>query len=545
MGITKAHIKANKKSIISTFINNSNKVIEKTTFSNYLAAAMVFLQFCQMMLVTFNFANLNLAPALEKVVFYFFIIVPHKMLTTYTLPIFIGVLMANVLMFFISVYGYYISQQVSKKSKVIQIYFIFLNFFELVVCPLLIGMIVSFFTLPKQLSVPLQLLGFVSFSIFGIANLALILITNLFFSNFFIASKDPLCRSPSPMFIVNKLLMVIVLSAEIIVPKSTSPWLIDLMALLLSFFICFDYISRIPYSQPFISSTYLYSATLYFWINFLIIISVNLNVELVRQNVLILVIVGAFFLLLIMYSYRGFIRNTLLAIDFKHLQNDNLIEKKIRLFLNLVKNSKKDKADELRLASLIKYHIDSCKNSSCVCTKPQLVYNALKDVSASPDLPVFKDFVFVKSIFLSMIQEMKPKIRSSESLSIIYILYLLEITQNFALCGTECAVYDRHFKNASGFVSRVCIERIKRSLAMKLKEFNLKTEISRNKFEKLVDYDSRMQKLKFDKQRHNSRFDQQIPSILAYFGGRLRRGKSVEKSLSSNSRAKEARKAPF
>ena len=262
--------------------------------------------------------------------------------------------------------------------------------------------------------------------------------------------------------------------------------------------------------------------------------AVNLKITLIHTNLLVLIFVGVFFIMLVIYCYRDFLQTRLLHADYDSISNDHLFSKKIAFALRLIKNSKKNKADELRLASFFRFHIDVCKNVKCLCKNPELVYNGFKGVSANSELPVFRDTVLLKSILFSILHVFKPRIIASESLSLNFILFTLEVTQNLAMCGNECAIFEMNFGKSMSFSARVCLIRVKLSLKNKLQIFNRKSDEGNNKYECLVQYDAKMNQLKLIKKLDNFGNDQSIFLFLENIGGSKFETTKSEKSLSGN-----------
>jgi len=485
-----------RPSFLSSLILDSNNLIRKTSFPTSLALVMLLIHFFQFSMVTIDISTLNADGVYAHIFYYMNVALPHKLLTEFTTPIFLATLLANALVIVIAIYGFFVAKRFHKNIKAITFYFFFLNLVDLNLVGPLIGLNLSVLRLPNQLSAVVSGLGQVGLMAGTLVLVALQVTINIFFANFFITSKDPLCRSPSPIFIANKIGMLALLTVDVFIPRDSSPWLVNIMALVFSLYLLGDFVTRIPYSKMLVSITYLYSTLFFFWVNLMVTLGVNLKIELILDALFILVLIGAFFFVLALYCYRDTLQTYLLNSEFKTLGNENLIEKKIRLFYTLIKNSKKSKKDELRLASLIRFHVDTCSSPLCICQTPEKVFNAVKNQSSNPDLPIFKDSVLVKSIFLSMVQRLEAKIRGSEQLSIIYILLLLEVNHNLPLCGSECATFAKQFGRSASFLSRICLERIHWNLREQLKSFNRRSEIGNNKYELLVDYDTHMNDLK-------------------------------------------------
>ena len=112
---------------------------------------------------------------------------------------------------------------------------------------------------------------------------------------------------------------------------------------------------------------------------------------------------------------------------------------------------------------------------------------------------------------------MQTHFRSSEFLSLIYILFLLEIPQNFALCANECLIFDKNFGKNRSLLANVCLLRIRRALKNKIKLSNRQNDSGVDRFEKLVKYDFNINNLKYPNKRSYFGNNKSIFTVLETF----------------------------
>lgn len=487
------------QNLFSTIAIQCNEILKKSSLSLSSACLMIQVQFLQLVMILMDIPLLELPTSISTVLFYFNSVVPHKMISKYDSTKIYIILMTTFLFQILLIGGFFVSLKFKRVSKITEFYCLLVYLFEYNLILPSTGCLLNYFVVPNDLSKSSSLIISIVFIFLAFVNFLLLAFFQLFFFNFFIKSKDPFARTPSKHFVFQNFTFLGLLLMDLFLSRTNNVGIHGVFHLVFSVYLIFDFLIRLPYSNYAVTLSYLYAILVYFWIILVRSIGIILNFLLFKSNMIILWTLGMFFILLDLSCYREFLQNLFLRTEFEHLDNPNYIEKKIRLFLQLIKNSKKEKADELRLASLIHFHIDHCKDDFCLCRNPNLAYNSFKEMSANVDLPIFKDLIMTKSIFFSMIYKFNEKIRTSSQLSMVYISFLLEETNNLPLCGVECAIFDRSFGKSFNLFDKICLLRIKHTLTKYMKEFNSKNGPNRQKYEEIVYYDTNLESLTFFK----------------------------------------------
>lgn len=490
-----------EKDYLGIFIIDISEIIQKSNFHPATASAMIFIQFMQLSIIMIDIPSFNLSAKFETIFKYFDVIVPYKMINSYNLTNFLIILFTNLSIQIIIIAGFFFIRRIKKTLSIVKLYCLLLYLFQYNLILPLVGCLMAVYRTPNTFSPSIEIAIKIAFTFLAVVNLFIEFVISIFVCNFFLHSKDAFARTPSLTFAWQQFGLIFLLMIDIFAGKDTNAWLGSMSNVLFGLYFFFDFFIRLPYSNYIVTMANFYSIFVYFWITIMHLMGTHLGIELVQRNAFVFILVGAFLLLIDLYFLRDFLQNRLLNTNIEDLKNEHYIGKKILLNSQLMKGSKKSKADELRLASLIHYHITGCKNQSCLCKNRHLVFNSFKNISANNDLPVFKDFVLIKSIFFSIMYEMKNQFHRSNSLTIIYILFLLEETNNFAMCGTECFLYEKFVSKTNKLIDKICLTRIKAALMNNCKIQNLNGGPNSQSYEKLVLYDHHLDILKLSKKQ--------------------------------------------
>ena len=104
----------------------------------------------------------------------------------------------------------------------------------------------------------------------------------------------------------------------------------------------------------------------YLWANLIYFALDVINVELFQENILILLLLGVVFFIKLFLNARNYYQKDIMLMDIDEIDNDVLLDLKIRTYNYLHKNLHIRKS-ELLLASLLKIHNDNCQESTCPC----------------------------------------------------------------------------------------------------------------------------------------------------------------------------------
>jgi hypothetical protein len=481
---------------IEILIETLNTILNQLRISPWIAGLVVLFQFFQLIIIMLEFDLLELPTAYSNIFYYFNIIVPYKLFETYSLIIVLIVLGICSVIIFVIVYGFWmIRQKENPSSSLIKFYGIFIYVYEYVMFLPIFGSLMNIYVLENDMSSQIAIVFMVITGIFIAIMTTLYVMSSIFFFNFFLRSKDAFARSPDLHHFIFRIFFLLMTLFDVLIKHNYFNIKI-VVNFGFSVFLCFDFVHRIPYYNYTVTLFYLFSIFSYFWINLLILFTTLIYIKLVKDNILITAIIGIILFLWDIYGYKEYLFNKLISKDFSSIANHNHLEKKVRYFLSLIKNSKKNNVDELRLASIIQMHVESCKDANCICKHRNSAYDPRKQAVSDPSLPIFKDFVFLKNLLLSLIKQTTSKLFTSPNLNMVYILYLFEELGNFGMADQESLAFENRFKKTSLFTFKFCIIRVKIMMKKNLKRFNKQYLYALNKFENVYTYDQNLDKLK-------------------------------------------------
>lgn len=263
-----------------------------------------------------------------------------------------------------------------------------------------------------------------------------------------------------------------------------------------SIIFCIDYYNRLPYYNTNVSEYYCFGIYSYFWITTVLLIAKLANMRLILQNVIYIILIGQIFFLYIVKTFREYFYRQLVIREIEEINNEIHLDVRFRYLINIVKNSKKNKQDELLLTSLIKVHTEKCTNSRCACKNRDSLYDPKEQKASNPDAPHFKDSVFVKSYLLMLIKKSVQKNTKSSLLNIDYFLFLFEEMSNIGLVNKSILIFERQFNNNLFITVQYAIYRMRISVYYHIKKMNKSEKISRIQFENIRVYDNYMDSLK-------------------------------------------------
>lgn len=482
--------------IIEGLVQSINCILSELKISVWIAGLIILVQFFQLSIIMMEFDSLELSSTYSGIFYYFNLIAPYKLIGSFSMIVALIISGISLLFIVALIYGFVSIHFKSNPSTTLKkIYGLFLYFFEYVLFLPILGALTSIYSLPNNLS-DSQLLAFqavfgVCLIVLGVMYFAVV----LFFFNFLLRSKDALARSPSLTHFFFKILFVLLTVIDVLIGPSNFK-IKEIINLIVTVVLCIDFIRRVPYYNYEVSLFYLFGVFAFFWVNLLVIFVSVFNVKLVRDNILVTMLVGVVLFIWNIYGYKKYLFNSLISKDFTKISNNNLLEKKIRYFLVLIKNSKKNIKDELKLASIVQLHVESCKTSGCICKNRAMAYDPKKRASADMSQLIFKDFVFLKNLVLFLIKETSVRLFTSPNLNLVFILYLFEELCNFGMANQECIAFVGRFKKPTQFMYKYSIMRIQILMKNNLKRFNKQFPFALNKFENVLEYDRSFDDLK-------------------------------------------------
>jgi hypothetical protein len=200
-----------------------------------------------------------------------------------------------------------------------------------------------------------------------------------------------------------------------------------------SLFFLVDFYNRLPFYITSVSQTYCLAISTYFWISIVLLITNLAELEILVVNVVWIIFVGLCFFLYIVTATRELFQRQMIILGVDEISQEVRLDFRFRYLISLVKNSKKNKQDELLVTSLIKVHTEQCLDVKCVCKHRKGLYDPKKNKESNVSISMIKDSVYIKSYLMMIIQKSLVKMPKSNLLNLDYFLFLFEEMLNIPL----------------------------------------------------------------------------------------------------------------
>lgn len=128
----------------------------------------------------------------------------------------------------------------------------------------------------------------------------------LFFFNFSFSQTDSFSRSSNIMHFFFRIFSVAVVSLDIFMDPSNKLTTLLFVHSIGSIVFLIDYYNRIPYYKSSTSEIYCLAISAYFWISAVLLLTDVSGLELIKENVIFIIIIGLGFFLYIVRSFRVF-----------------------------------------------------------------------------------------------------------------------------------------------------------------------------------------------------------------------------------------------
>jgi hypothetical protein len=349
----------------SKFLNNIlhtiNSILEQLKIPTWAASLLILFQLSQMTLIMLEFDALDLPDSILNVCYYFNLFAPYKFLQSFSFTIALVVTGISLLLIVVLVYGFAeIYSRQCQSTALIKFYGVFLYLFEYFIFIPMFGALLSIYSLPNSLSENEQQAFILVFG-FLLAILSILYFSVvLFFFNFMLRSKDAFARSPDLNHFYFRVLFVLLTILDVVV-DTTNYNLKLIVNFGVAIILCLDFIRRMPYYHYTVTLFYFFGVLAFFWFNFLMLFISVIRVHLIKDNIVMIVAVSMLLLLWNIYGFQKYLFDNLISKDFSTISSNDLLEKKIRYLLFLIKASKKSNRDELKLALVVQLHVESCK----------------------------------------------------------------------------------------------------------------------------------------------------------------------------------------
>lgn len=489
--------------IFTTF----HRVLDTLVIGSSLSKGLILIQFIQLVTMLFNEKNPNLSHVLPYDLLYYIkfpLIYPFlkdvSFVYTILLSIPILIFLALSMYLFFSIYG--LSEKKHKEYGGTKLFFgLSMYYIDTILVIPMFGICFKLTVCGNEANQPSC--GSTGFFIYLIVSLVLLLTlfviemcVGMFFFNFDFKMKDNLSRSYNIMHLVFRIYCILVAGLDVYMKDGNQ----KLTTVLFIHFIfacifCIDYYNRLPYYNREVSEFYCYGVFGYFWITLVLLSTFLANYDLINDNMIYIMIIGIFFFLYVVRTYREYFYRRLIIKEIDEIDNEIHLDARFRYLIQIVKNSKKNKQDELLLTSIIKVHTEKCQDPECVCKKRSSLFDPKSKENGDEDTRIFKDEVFIKNYLLTLIKDSCKKLPKSSLLNIDLFLFLYKEMNNIPQVNHNIILFEKQSQQSLFVTVRYAIYRLKISIYYFLKDRNKYHPTSGIMFENIRVFDEEMKNL--------------------------------------------------
>ena len=320
-------------------------------------------------------------------------------------------------------------------------------------------------------------------------------VISTFFFNFSFGSKDVYSRMPSYTVLILQTLRFGIFVIDIFIESNSKINILMISTVVYTVCEVTTFLGSPPYIHYDITMLNLFLVAILAWINFSLLLAMVLNVQIINDHLLAILVVGIVFIIGNFWYYFLTLFQYLVNKSISTISNQNIMEKQIRYFHQLIELSSKSKVDELMLASIIQLHVENCAKPLCICKNRQELYDPIRNAESDTSVPIFKDPVFLKNFLLMIIQESTDKFSNSRTIQIVNTLYQLEQFENFSQVNQQLYNFQKKETNIS-LQFEMCIDRISRKLVQRMKDRNRLSPYSKDTIEDIFMFDKYSDQLK-------------------------------------------------
>lgn len=318
----------------------------------------------------------------------------------------------------------------------------------------------------------------------------------MFFFNFDFKMRDNLSRSYNIMHLVFRIYCVIITSLDVYMndnhQKLTT---VFFMHFIFASIFCIDYYNRLPYYNRFVSEFYCIGVFGYFWISLVLLCTYLADYQLITDNMVYIILIGLGFFLYVVRTYREYFYRRLIIKEIDEIDNEIHLDARFRYLMEIVQNSKKSMQDDLLLTSIIKVHTEKCNNNDCLCKQKTEIYDPKSKQESNPNVPIFKNEVFIKNYLLMLIKDSCKKLPKSSLLHIDLFLFLFKEMNNISQVNHNIILFEKQSQQSLFVTVRYAIYRLKISIYYFLKDKNKDHPTSSIMFENIRVFDEEMKNL--------------------------------------------------
>lgn len=318
----------------------------------------------------------------------------------------------------------------------------------------------------------------------------------MFFFNFDFKLRDNLSRSYNIMHLVFRIYCILVAGLDVFMSDGDQKLtIVYFIHFIFATIFCIDYYNRLPYYNREVSEYYCYGTFGYFWVSLVILSTFLANYPLITDNMIYLILIGLGFFLYVVKTYREYFYRRLIIKEIDEIDNEIHLDARFRYLMQIVRNSKKNKQDELLLTSIIKVHTEKCQDLDCVCKKRPELFDPKSKANGDQSVPIFKDQVFIKNYLLTLIKDSCKKLPKSSLLNIDLFLFLFKEMANIPQVNHNIILFEKQSQQNLFVTVKYAIYRLKISIYYSLKNSNKNHKTSSIMYENIRVFDDEMKNL--------------------------------------------------
>jgi len=321
-----------------------------------------------------------------------------------------------------------------------------------------------------------------------------------FFFDFSFKSKDSLAHAPVQDFVLGFIYktLAVILTVGIFDFEYNS--VVALYHCLFNLLFLYNSVKKVTYFNINVHVAYLIQSAIIIWANgsFIVVNLMNASsFALLRDNTIIIIIVGAYFFVSLCLNLREKTQDTLLTKEGSELESDILLDAKVRFFFNLAKSAQNKSQSDLLLASLIKIHIDHCDDVKCPCKWRESLYDPKRNIYGDRKLNPHKDQTFIKHFIYHILKTGTTKFFTSELLFLDSVFFLFEAMRNYPQAYHLIHLYEKkNISNSPRVIMQFLIHRLYAKMQDHIAEKNDKTPTRVLNADKIIEFDEELANLK-------------------------------------------------
>lgn len=489
--------KLHQSTFSEKLFNNSFKILGATRSPFWFAYLMLFLRALVIICSTINTSPPLLETPLNSPLKYVRYLTPYSLNVSYTdayCRILISVILINNLGL---AFGLLRLHNNNKKSPILAAFGYFVYCFMYFGAHYFVGLSFAYFAQEKVNTGTWLVVYSAGFGLCIGFTLVLFLYTWLIFFNFYLKRKDALSRSMDYWkLLLNTLFMAIVVSDVFVTSGVLNSQVKDYLSFGVAVLSIWHFGTRIPFRYYDVSLAYLLSLCFFVVTAFMKVIANVFQVAYIAGNFPIVLVAAWLMTAFDLWLFHDRIFYYIINSNEVFSANSPIFIKKLILLLELFQNSKTDKRSELKLVSFLHSHQKKCKEPSCVCHKRENIWDNKNERSNDKNQPPWRDYSFLPQLVNSIFKQQAKDCKLNSSAMLFAILLNIEMLGNNVITVFYCQKFTRMFKGVFEFNQRLIIKQVEKKVSSVIEKKAKSMPFSRNPYEKLLQFDLLMNKLK-------------------------------------------------